>query len=101
MWLLILFDISTLTLASRKQGAKFRKQLLKNGFKMLQYSVYNRQFANRGHAEVHIKRIKAILPEQGRVVILPIPNETYKNRQEFYGYNLKKNKELYKQLIIF
>lgn len=40
MWILVAFDIPVLTKKQRKQAAKFRKELLGEGYIMLQFSVY-------------------------------------------------------------
>ena len=47
MWIVVLFDLPTETKAQRKHHAQFRKSLLKDGFSMMQYSVYKRHCANR------------------------------------------------------
>ena len=46
MWLFVLFDLPVETKKERKAAADFRKALLKDGFSMLQFSVYNRHCAS-------------------------------------------------------
>ena len=65
MWVLVFFDLPTETQKDRKNAALFRKRILKDGFTMFQFSIYVRHCASRENAEVHIKRIKSILPPQG------------------------------------
>ena len=40
MWVLVFFDLPTETKKQRKAAAGFRKDLLKDGFTMFQYSIY-------------------------------------------------------------
>ena len=40
MRIMVFFDLPTLTAGNRREYAKFRKYLIKNGFIMLQESVY-------------------------------------------------------------
>ncbi|HDR89797.1 MAG TPA: CRISPR-associated endonuclease Cas2 [Bacteroidetes bacterium] len=72
MWLFVFFDLPTNTKKERKIAAGFRKKLLKDGFSMMQYSVYVRHCASKESAEVHQKRTVAIIPSRGQVSILQI-----------------------------
>ena len=47
MWLFVFFDLPTNTKKERKDAAHFRKALEKDGFSMMQYSVYIRQCPSR------------------------------------------------------
>lgn len=85
MWLFVLFDLPTTTDTEKKKHAKFRKDLLKDGFTMLQYSVYIRHCASKESAEVHAKRIEKILPSKGQVSILEITDKQYGNMKNFLG----------------
>lgn len=49
-----IFDLPTETHTERKVAAKFRKNLLNNGFGMFQYSIYMRFCASRENSSVHI-----------------------------------------------
>ena len=40
MWLFVMFDLPTVTKKDKKEAARFRKELEKDGFTMYQYSVY-------------------------------------------------------------
>lgn len=101
MWLLVLFDLPVVTVMQKKRAALFRKNLLKNGFCMLQYSVYKRHFITMKKAEVYIRQIKLWLPSQGHVIIIPIPDKSYAKRVQFYGHDLQKNEVAPSLLTIF
>lgn len=85
MWVMVLFDLPTETKKDRKASAEFRKRLIGDGFSMFQYSIYIRHCASIENAEVHIRRVKAILPEYGNVCIMCITDKQFGNIQVFYG----------------
>lgn len=85
MWVMVFFDLPTETKKDRKNAAEFRKQLLKDGFSMFQFSIYVRHCASQQNAEVHIKRIKAILPEYGQVGVMCITDKQFANIELFSG----------------
>ena len=56
MWLITMFDLPTDTVEARKHYSNFRQSLLKDGFIMMQYSVYIRHCASEENAIVHKKK---------------------------------------------
>ena len=56
MWLFVFFDLPVTTKKEIKAATLFRKNLEKDGFSMMQFSVYIRHCASRESLEVHIKR---------------------------------------------
>ena len=85
MWVLVLFDLPTETKKDKKAYADFRKNLQKDGFTMFQFSIYVRHCASSENAEVHIKRVKSILPEHGNVGIMCITDKQFGSIELFYG----------------
>ncbi|NMB37472.1 MAG: CRISPR-associated endonuclease Cas2 [Bacteroidales bacterium] len=85
MWVLVLFDLPTETKRNRKDAAQFRKNLIKDGFTMFQFSIYIRHCASYENAQVHVKRVKSILPEYGHVGIICITDKQFGNIELFYG----------------
>ncbi len=85
MWLFVFFDLPTETKKDRRNAGLFRKDLLKNGFTMMQYSVYMRHCASSESADVHEKRINSLLPPLGKVSILRITDKQFGNILNFWG----------------
>lgn len=85
MWLFVFFDLPTETAKDRRNAAGFRKDLLKDGFDMMQYSIYMRHCASSESADVHEKRIHRLLPPLGKVSILRITDKQYGNMLNFWG----------------
>ena len=101
MWVFVFFDLPTETKKDRKQYAEFRKKLVKDGFTMFQFSIYLRHCPSLENAEVHIKRVKASLPQMGDIGIICITDKQFANIELFVG---KKEKEVhtpYQQLELF
>jgi CRISPR-associated protein Cas2 len=85
MWLFVFFDLPTTTKKDRKNAQDFRAKLLKDGFGMMQYSVYIRHCASFESADVHEKRIKKLLPPLGKVSILRITDKQFGDIMNFWG----------------
>ena len=85
MWVVVMFDLPTMTDLQRKNYARFRKILLKNGFTMLQYSVYARHCASAENIEVHRQRIKSSIPSEGEVRLLKLTDKQFGRMEVYYG----------------
>lgn len=85
MWLFVFFDLPTSTKKESKAAAQFRKALEKDGFSMMQYSVYVRHCPSRENMNVHIARVRASMPQSGLISILNITDKQYGEIQNFWG----------------
>lgn len=85
MWVLVLFDLPTDTKKDRKNYTRFRKDIMKDGFSMFQFSIYTRCCPSRENAEVHIKRVKSLLPPNGYVGILCITDKQFGAMELFHS----------------
>lgn len=101
MWVMVLFDLPTETKKDRKASSDFRKRLMGDGFTMFQFSIYVRHCASIENAEVHIRRVKAILPEFGKVGIICITDKQFGEIQLFYGKKPAKPNAPGQQLELF
>lgn len=101
VWLFAMFDLPTDTEKARKFYVHFRKNLLKNGFSFVQYSIYIRHCASEENAKVHAERVKRFLPPEGEVRLLQITDKQYSRMQIFWGKRRKPTPEGPKQLELF
>lgn len=85
MWILAMFDLPVDTKKARKDYADFRKNLVQDGFTMIQYSVYIRHCASEENAQVHFKRVQSFLPPDGEVRLLTITDKQFERMQIFFG----------------
>lgn len=101
MWVLVMYDLPTDTKKERKAAATFRKEIMGDGFTMFQFSMYIRHCASMENAQVHIKRVKSLLPDAGHVGILCITDKQFGDIQIFSCKKEKKPNAPYQQLELF
>ena len=66
-WVLVFFDLPVGTTEERKAATNFRKDLLREGYLMLQFSVYARPCGSADRVETQVRRLKPIIPPKGEV----------------------------------
>lgn len=101
MWLLSMFDLPTDTKRARRGYTRFRKALIKDGFTMMQFSVYVRHCASDENAQVHERRVAGNLPSDGEVRLLRITDKQYERMQVFWGKMRKPTEQPPRQLELF
>ena len=101
MWTLVMYDLPTETKKERKVAARFRKELMNDGFSMFQFSMYVRHSASSENADVHKRRVKKILPEMGKIGILQITDKQFGEMELFYGTKMVEMPKIPQQLELF
>jgi len=96
MWLFVFFDLPVTTKKDRQDATLFRKNLEKEGFSMMQFSVYVRHCGSYESMDVHVKRVKRFVPKYGMVSILSVTDKQYSNIYNFRGE--PKNKKTGKKI---
>ena len=84
----------------RKQYSQFRKNLIKSGFIMVQFSVYARTVRNNDDAKKYSKIVKSILPPSGSVRLLIITDRQYDSMGILIGEKYAEENYLDKRDII-
>lgn len=77
MRLLLFFDLPVSTKSDRHNYAVFRKYLIKQGYMMIQFSVYSKLFNNMDAVENHLKILKKNLPKEGSIRALTVTEKQY------------------------
>ena len=77
MRLMVFFDLPTATSENRRNYRRFRKDLISNGFFMLQESVYCRMVINEAMAKSVVARIEHFKPPQGMVCAMIITEKQF------------------------
>lgn len=85
MWVIAMFDLPTDTPKARKAYTVFRKNLILDGFTMMQYSVYSRHCASIENAEAHMTRMGALVPAAGEVRFMSITDRQFGRIRVFTG----------------
>jgi len=95
-----MFDLPTTTKKERKQYSNFRKNLLKMGFVMYQYSIYILPFKGYYKKDDYINKIKSIMPKNGRITVLTITEKQFKSKTVLENYNEEKLLNNYHQNVL-
>ncbi len=82
MRVVVFFDLPVLTSENRREYRRFRKYLIKNGFIMMQESVYSKLALNTTVASSVMDNIRKNKPEEGLVQMIMITEKQY-SRMEF------------------
>ena len=101
VWMVVMFDLPTETKDDRRKYAQFRNFLLRDGFSMLQFSVYGRHCPSNENAEVHENRVMMWLPPKGNVRIIKVTEKQFARMKTFYGKAPRKTEEPPLQLSFF
>lgn len=101
MWLFVFFDLPTNSKKERSDAAMFRKTLEKDGFTMMQYSVYVRHCSSKENMDVHISRVKVSIPSSGLTSILSVTDKQYGDIKNFWGKIERVKSSMPQQLEIF
>lgn len=82
MRVIVFFDLPVSTLSERREYNQFRKGLLKDGFLMLQESVYCKLALNPTAAHAIMETVRANKPSNGLIQMLVITEKQF-SRMEF------------------
>ncbi len=89
MRLLLFFDLPMLTDKNRRDYNRFHKFLLKNGFIMMQKSVYTKLVINNVTSAAVKQRVRANVPTNGVVELLEITENQFSKIEYLVGEEQK------------
>lgn len=101
MWLFVFFDLPVKEKPERYAATKFRNFLLKDGYMMIQFSVYARICNGQDRVDKHIQRVQANLPPRGSVRAMQITDKQYERMKTLVGNRTKNEKIKAEQLVLF
>lgn len=94
MRLIVMFDLPTKTIIDIKNYNNFRKFLIKNGFYMLQYSIYVKICTNKDSADLQVIKIIKNKPPQGYIRTLILTEKQYENMNIIIGSRSKQDEKI-------
>lgn len=101
VWLVAMFDLPVDDQEARRSYTRFRNLLLKEGFNMLQFSVYARYFASEAVMEPFRKRIKKGLPPAGQVRLLLVTDKQFAKMENYQGRKRAQTEAPPDQMMLF
>ena len=100
MHLLVFFDLPVKTKKERFFAARFRRDLQKAGFSMVQYSVYCRVCKGQASVDLYSLFLSKIIPPRGSVRALTITDMQYARMKILLGKQ-KLQEKTHTQLLLF
>lgn len=85
MRILLFFDLPTITSENQRSYRKFVKDLKRDGFYMLQESVYVKMAINKQVADGTIKKVKNFIPKEGNIMTLIITENQFSSMMILLG----------------
>ena len=85
MRIIVFFDLPTETDQDKRNYRNFRKKLIKNGFMMIQQSVYVKLALNSSQVNQFTEEVKKIRPEKGLVQILSVTEKQFSKMEIVSG----------------
>ena len=90
MRLIVFFDLPTQTDKDLIEYRKFRNFLIKNGFIMMQKSVYSKLVLNNNSSNLLKKQVYKNIPKDGLVQLLQITEKQYSSIEYLIGSSQSK-----------
>lgn len=85
MRIMVFFDLPVVDYLDRREATAFRKFLMKNGFIMMQESVYSKLVLNTTAAEAVMGQVRAHCPDKGLVQMLMVTEKQYNGIEMVIG----------------
>ena len=100
MWMIVMFDLPTITDRDKKRANGFRNFLKDNGFQMSQFSVYFKFIGVREKADGMVRRIKKNTPP-GKVSVLFFTDKQFAQIVSINNNKIEAIADPVEQLILF
>ena len=85
MRVIVFFDLPVQTVEQRREYTQFHKNLVKNGFIMMQESVYSKLALNMSAVGAIMENVRRNKPPQGLVQMLVITEKQYARMEYVVG----------------
>ena len=90
MRLIVFFDLPVGTKEERREATRFRNDLIKNGYYMVQFSVYARLCNGVDSTFMHLARLKTFAPKTGSIRCMSVTEKQYASIYVVSGKKVKK-----------
>lgn len=74
---IIIYDLPMINDEDRRTYTLFRKNLMKLGFYMIQYSVYTKVLQNESSYLKICNKVKSFIPDKGHIIIFKITEKQF------------------------
>ena len=94
MRVLVFFDLPVLSPKERRAATQFRNFLIKDGFYMIQFSLYGRICNTLESAQLHEERVALKVPSGGSVRSMIVTEKQYASMKILTGKPIRKEKKV-------
>ncbi|MHB1763857.1 MAG: CRISPR-associated endonuclease Cas2 [Acidimicrobiales bacterium] len=101
VWLFVMFDLPVDDSQARREYASFRKELVREGFTMIQFSIYARYFGSEEAAVARRRRLRQALPPRGQVRFLVVTDRQFGKMEVYIGKTRGRGEEPPAQMLLF
>ena len=99
LWLFVFFDLPVGTKPERGAATQFRNFLKRDGYMMIQFSVYARICRGDEAVDKHLQRVTRSLPKRGSVRALQVTDKQY-GRMKLLLSTLEKSERIAPQQMV-
>ena len=85
MRVFVMFDLPIGTAEERRAYTRFRKFLMKNGFIMMQWSIYSKLCLNPSAVKATYDKVKKSVPTKGTVQLMVVTEKQYASIEYLTG----------------
>ena len=82
---ILIYDLPMVDDEDRNVYSLFRKNIIKLGFYMVQYSVYTKVLQNENSYYQLCSKIKSVVPDKGHIVVFKMTEKQYEDMIYFAG----------------
>ncbi|MDE6893936.1 MAG: CRISPR-associated endonuclease Cas2 [Malacoplasma sp.] len=79
MRIIVMYDLPNNNCAENKDYSRFRKLLIKNGYTMIQFSVYMKCLNVKTKFKSEVKKISKFVPPQGNIRVMAITEKQFQD----------------------
>ena len=101
MRILVFFDLPVKSKKERREATQFRNFLIKDGFYMIQFSLYGKICNTLESARLHEDRVSVKVPVKGAVRSLIVTEKQYSSMRILIGDIKHKEKKINSQQLSF
>ncbi len=93
-WILVMFDLPVMDPEERRIASRFRKQLLEDGYSMLNFSVYARPCPDWTRMRKHAERLESFTPSGGNIHVFFITDRQWQDSITVIGKDYQRERKM-------
>ena len=100
-WVMVFFDLPVGTPEERRDASNFRRDLIKDGYMMVQFSVYARPCGSADRVDTQVRRLRNHIPARGEVRGLLITDAQWGRMIVVRGAKKENPEDMPEQMMFF